>query len=331
MLSSFKNIFDNTYIQTAGLLALIFSPFADAIGGSLYWILSGFLFILFLFGLYDELKTQKKFNNEIIHIPIVIKVDGGTNIKYVLNMLLKEIGKITLRNNYELDLKKYHSIDIYDYIYEYIGDIYDFDRLMSFIRIIKYDLYKLEKKLDGRVKFHLAYYKKPSIGFIIGTLFRTEGLFIYQNNDAKNTFEQIADIKDRRYKENRMESIRYTIKESIIDTNINEILIIINSASHLVNYNALSLNNFVNTVTITLNSNGTIPYEDDWVEYASEIYSIINKLQTRYSKFTIAHAMPEALSIILGMALENYWDISITQYEAGEYKFIYNMKQIIYY
>lgn len=59
-----------------------------------------------------------------------------------------------------------------------------------------------------------------------------------------------------------------------------------------------------------LNSNGTIPYEIDWINHAKEIYSVMNELQISYKSIYLAHAMPEALSLVLGMAIENYWNLT---------------------
>lgn len=41
--------------------------------------------------------------------------------------------------------------------------------------------------------------------------------------------------------------------------------------------------------------------------------------------------MPEGLAVILGMALENYWNIDITQFEQNDYKYVYTMNQIKYF
>ncbi len=41
---------------------------------------------------------------------------------------------------------------------------------------------------------------------------------------------------------------------------------------------AKNLQQYKNIVKVSLNKNGTIPYEDDWTEYASEIYNAINKV-----------------------------------------------------
>jgi len=327
-----KHLSSNKFIQVAGLSALFLNPVADAIGGSItFLLLATILIVLFLYGAYDELKTQKKLKQEILHIPIVIKIDDGPDPKYVIQNLIEKIEEIQKLEDYEDDMKKYFGININSYIFEYTGSIYDFDRLMSFARIIKYKINQIEKQLKGRVKFHVAYYKRPAIGYLFGTLFRTEGIVVYQNNDFKNRFENVADINSRKYKERVDKYINYKVIENLIDEKSDEVLVVVNSASHSVNINANSLNHFTNTVTIVLNEPGTIPYENDWTVYASEIYNVINNLQTKYKSITIAHSMPEAISIILGMALENYWNIKITQYENNDYKEVFTMNKIKYY
>ncbi len=332
MLKKFKYIFNNTYIQIAGLLALFLSPLADYLGGTYaFGILASILICLFVFGLIDEYMIQKKLQVKMVHIPIVIKVDDGPDPKYVMNNLIEIIEEINALDNYEEDLRKYFGINLDTFIFEYNGSIYDFDRLMSFARIIKYKLNQIEKQLNGRVKFHVAYYKRPSIGFLIGTLFRTDGIVVYQNNDFENKFYKVTDINSRKYKERIKKFTKYTVTESIEDKNLDNILVVINSASHSVNLQANSLIEHKNIIKITLNENGTIPYDNNWTEYASEIYNILNNLQTRFKNITIAHSMPEAISIILGMALENYWNINITQYDNNDYKDVYTMNKIKYY
>ena len=105
----------------------------------------------------------------------------------------------------------------------------------------------------------------------------------------------------------------------------------INSASHKVNLRAKSLKKYKSVITVNLVENGTIPYESDWTIYANEIYNILNDLQTRYTNITIAHSMPEAIAVILGMGLENYWNIHITQYSDNDYKNVFTMNRIKYY
>lgn len=332
MFKLLKHLFDNNYINSAGLLALVLSPVADGLGGGIYfWCLFGILFSLFLFGVFDEYRRNKKLHSETIHIPIVIKVDDGPSPTYVMKNILDQIEQSYNLSNYEKILKRYLGINIEGYIFEYNGSIYDFDRAMSFARIIRYSVINIEKRFNGRVKFHVAYYKRPSIGFLLGTIFRTEAVVVYQNNDFENRFYPVANISSRAYKERIANFSKYSIQKHIQDTEEKSVLIAIESSSHKINLNANSIRKYKNIISINLIHNGTIPYDDNWIEYASEIYNVINQTQTEFDTIVIAHAMPEAIAMVLGMAIENYWNIDVLQYDNSDYKFILNMGKISYY
>lgn len=326
-----KQIFDNSYIKVAGISAMLLSPFADAIGSPAYWWLFGSLVILFFFGIFDEIKKQRKLTKDIIHIPIVIKVDHGPDPKYVLHNLIQKIEEKNKISDYEDTLKKYLGLNLENMIFEYKGSIYDFDRLMSFARIIKYQINLIEKQLDGRVQFHIAYYKRPSVGFLLGTIFRTESIVVYQNSDHENRFHPVAITDSRKYKERVDNFTKYTISKEINNSTNDELLIVIESASHSIAMKASSLAKFENIISMKLIEKGTIPYDTDWTEYASEIYNVINQAQTEFKSITIVHAMPEAIAVVVGMAIENYWNVQITQYDDNEYKYMFTMKQICFY
>ncbi|MEN5387903.1 SAVED domain-containing protein [Aliarcobacter skirrowii] len=331
MIKQIKYLIDNLYINIAGISAMVLSPFADAIGSPAYWWLFGGLLLLFVFGIFDELVKNNKLSTEIIHIPIVIKVDDGPESKYVMQNLIERIEQKNGLNNYEALLQKYFSLNLEDFIFEYNGSIYEFDRLISFARIIKYSVAKIEKQFKGRVKFHVAYYRRPSIGFLIGTIFRTEGVVVYQNSDFDNKFYDVADIKNRDYKSQVKEFTKYIIENIKSDNSKEIVLIAIESSSHSIAIESSNLKNFDNIIRIKSIEGSTIPYEIDWTSYAQQIYTVLNQAQTKYKKIVIAHAMPEALSIVLGMALENYWNIDITQFDQNDYKYIYTMNQIKYF
>lgn len=334
MLKKIKQFSDNYFIIAAGVFAIVLSPLIDGLGSDdkmYYWWFSGGLFILFIFGIYDEIKKSKKLSSDTIHIPMVIKVDDGPDLKYVMKNLLEKIEEKFGFNEYDDLLLKYHSINLDDLLFEYNGSIYEFDRLMNFARIIKYNVTKIEKQLKGKVKFHVAYYRRPSVGFLLGTIFRTEGIVIYQNSDFDNRFYDVINVDSRKYKSFINNFKKYDIIESINNTNDSTVLIAINSSSHPIAINTSSLNKYQNIITVNLIEGSTIPYESDWTIYAQELYTVIRDAQIKYKKTVIAHAMPEALSIILGMAIENYWDVEITQYENQDYKYIYTMNKINYY
>ncbi|WP_141047432.1 SAVED domain-containing protein [Aliarcobacter cryaerophilus] len=327
-----KNFLENKFISIVGIFAIIAGPFYDAIDNPIItWITFSFLSLIFIFAVIDEYKRNKKLNSSVIHIPIVIKVDDGPDTKYVMKDLIKKIESDYNFSDYEEILQKYYSINVNKFIFEENCNMYDFERLINFARIIKYNITQIESLLEKPVKFHIAFYRRPMVGFLIGTIFRTNNISIYQNNDSKNCFEKVANIESRKYKERINLFNKYKIVEHISDENDNTILVTIDSASHYVNKNENNLKKYSNYVNISLIENGTIPYSNDWSEYAQEIYNVLNNLQTRFKSITIAHSMPEAISIILGMALENYWEINITQYKDGSYHSIYSMNQIKYY
>lgn len=325
---------ENKYVSLAGIFGLLLGFLSDALDNDIAkWVIFAIIVILFIFAIVNEYRLNTRFNKEVIHIPVVIKIGSKVEASYVMNNLIEEIEKIENMSSYKRDILRFLKIDLDSFIYEFKGDIYDFDNLMDFSRYIHHEIKKLQAQVGNKIEFHVAYYQKPAIGFLLGTIFKTENISVYQNNDYKNMFCKVFDINSRKYKENKSDNEFYTIDRSYMTDNSDDILVVLNSSSHNVNINSDKLKKYSNFVKLTLNSNGTIPYEIDWIEHAQEIYSLLNELQVKYKHIVLAHAMPEALSLVLGMAVENYWNLTITQYnpKTSDYDEMYTMNQIKYY
>ncbi|WP_198304744.1 SAVED domain-containing protein [Arcobacter vandammei] len=326
-----RYILDNKLIAIIGIIAFLLGPAYDYFDNKFFTgTVSLFLCISVLGAVYFEWRKDKKFNKSVVHIPIVIKVDDGSQTQYIMNELLRNIEKQYGYKDYKKILQKYYSVNTDRLIFEEVCDMDNFDRLMNFARVIKYNIAQLEEVLNKPVKIHIAFYRRPAVAFLIGTIFKTNSVAIYQTNN-KNSLDMVANIDDRRYKERIGEFKKYIVEKDIKDSNIDEILVVINSASHNVNLNSDDLKNYKNIVKIKLKEPGTIPYENDWTEYSQEIYNVFNSLQTQYKNITIAHSMPEALAILLGMGFGDYWNITITQYNKGSYPKVYKMNEIKYY
>ena len=326
-----NRFFENKFISLIGVLAIVLGPFYDAMDNYYFtWIIAVTLIILVFIAIITEYIRGKKFDKSVVHIPVVIKVDDGVQVQYTMNELLKNIEKYYGYKDYKEILKKYYSLNIERLIYEESCDMHDFERLMNFARIIKYNISQLEIILNKPLKIHIAFYRRPAVAFLIGTMFRTNSLSIYQI-DNKNEFKKIADISNRKYKERIDEFKKYEITENINDNLHDEVLVVINSASHNVNTNSDDLKIYKNIVKIDLKEPGTIPYENDWLDYAQEIYNVFNKLQINFKSIVVAHSMPESLAIILGIGFGEYWNITITQYNKGLYPKVYKMNEIKYY
>ena len=334
MIDILMRFLGNKYVSLAGIIGLLLGVLSDALDNDIAkWIIFAIIVILFIFAIVNEYRLNSKFNKEVIHIPVVIKIGSKVEASYVMNNLIEEIERMENTSSYKRDILRFLKIDLDSFIYEFKGDIYDFDNLMDFSRYINHEIKKLQVQIGNKIEFHVAYYQKPSIGFLLGTIFKTENISVYQNNDYKNTFFKVFDINSRKYKENKLNNEFYTIDRSYMTDESDEILVVLNSSSHNVNVNSDKLKKYSNYVKLTLNSNGTIPYEIDWVEHSQEIYTLLNELQIKYKHIVLAHAMPESLSLVLGMAIENYWNLTITQYnpKTSDYDEIYTMNQIKYF
>ena len=334
MIEILMRFLENKYVSLAGIIGLLLGFLSDALDNDIAkWIIFAIIVILFIFAMVNEYRLNSKFNKEVIHIPVVIKIGSKVEASYVMNNLIEEIEKIENTSSYKRDILRFLKIDLDSFIYEFKGDIYDFDNLMDFSRYINHEIKKLQVQIGNKIEFHVAYYQKPSIGFLLGTIFKTENISVYQNNDYKNTFFKVFDINSRKYKENKLNNEFYTIDRSYMTDESDEILVVLNSSSHNVNVNSDKLKKYSNYVKLTLNSNGTIPYGIDWIEHSQEIYTLLNELQIKYKHIVLAHAMPESLSLVLGMAIENYWNLTITQYnpKTSDYDEMYTMNQIKYF
>nr|WP_321265940.1 SAVED domain-containing protein [uncultured Sulfurimonas sp.] len=334
MKNTISKITENYYFKVITIAVIFLSLFADALNNAQYYYMLGAIVIFFiLLAFLDVKKMQKAYQEDTVHIPIVINVDDSHQAKHVFDNLLKDIEKKYKLHNLEKNLKTYSNVIREDLIFTYIGDIdsngkYDKARLISFLQIIRYQLNKIESNLNNKVEFHLAYYKRPAIGFLIGALFESDGLVIYQNNQNKDKFDEVATIDDRTYKE-EVDSFKMFTKSILKeDKNSDVVLLSIKASSHKIAFNADSLSKFTNVISMTANHKGTIGLEEDWVLYAREISTVLTNLQTQYKNITIVHNMPEALAIIVGMAIGNFWNVEITQYHHGDYPAIIKLNEV---
>lgn len=311
---------ENRYIKLISILVIPLGFFADGMSNSEYFLgVLAIILFFFILAFIDNKKMKDLYNKETIPIPIVINVDSNQSTSYVLDHLFKEIESNSNFKNLRENLKHYRDIVTEDLVFEYKGDLYDKERLISFIQIIKYQITKIKENTPNKVQFHLAYYQKPAVGFLIGYIFDSEDLVIYQKNPDIDSFDKVAKVEKRNYKSqvNKFEKFNIEVKKE--DKSSDTVLLAIKASSHNIALNANSLASYSNIVSMAAKHSGTIALDEDWILYAREIFSVLNKLQTEYKNITVAHNMPESIAIILGMAIGNYWNIQMTQYDRGEY------------
>jgi len=326
------NIFENHIFQASMALAGFGGLFSDAYFGVYgFWITLCVALILLFWAIVDEYRMGRFYANEVLPIPVVISVDDAKPLNAIYLSVIKEIEKDKRFKNIEKKLNRYFNISREDLLFQYNGSMYDNERLISFLQIIRHSLNAIERRFENKVQFHIAYLKRPAVGFAIGSMFRSDGIVVYQNNDFQDRFDRVATIASRQYKEKIVEYQKFTLIEEMQNSLNKNLLLVIQLSSHNVSYEHTTFKGFENRVILKSKGNGTIGMDEDWVLYAQEIYNTINKLRLEYEHITIAHSMPEAVAMIVGMALENYWDINITQFDQGDYKTVINLQSIHYY
>jgi len=295
------------------------------------------LFILFL-GFLKEWKLQRLYQNENIPVPVVISIDDNTPVELLFNSLLQSIAKDDPRfEKLDEKLERYFNISSRMLTFKYDGDMYDNERLVSFLQIIRYVLNDVQSRLEHKAEFHVLYLRRPAFGVALGGMFRTDGIVVYQNNDYANRVDRVANITSRKYKEKIDVFRHFDITEEINDSTSKKLMVVVQISSHNVSVDHPTLSDYPNVIKLVSHRNGTIPPDkeslesDLWVEHAQEIYNVINRNKGAYEEIALVHSMPEAIGVILGMALENYWNIDVYQFDSGAYRVVINLKKIKYY
>jgi hypothetical protein len=328
-----QNITSNPYAQVSLLVATFGGLLADSIYGKQGFEHTTIIATLFmLYAFYDEWKTHRIYGHDILPVPIVISVDDDKSTEVIFNSIVEEIEKDKRYKGLKNNLEKYFNISSDMLTFKFDGDVYEEERIKSFFQIIKYQLNEINKRVGHRVQFHIAYLRRPGVGFVVGGMFRADGIVVYQNNDHTGGFDKVATVNTRQYKEKIKSYEKFDIdrSEAHKDKSDDNLLILLQLSSHNISESNESLKKFTNKIRIISKGNGTIGFNEDWVRYAQEIYNVINGCKEEYKKITIVHSMPEAIAVLVGMALENYWDIDIYQYNAGQYKKIINLQNIVY-
>jgi len=322
-------ILENGYVKILSTIALVI-PFAlDALGKTDYYFIAFVIaLVTILIAYYDVNKRRKLYKTEVLPIPIVISIDPNVKSKYVLDNLFSDLETKSEFKNLKKNLKRYRNIIEDDLIFDYNGDLYDKERIISFIQIIKYQVTKIKESTGNRVQFHLAYYSRPAFGFFIGYAFAQEDLVVYQQTPDKDAFEVVANLKDRAYKGVVNEYKKFRIEIHKEDKNSETILFAIKASSHDIKFNSSSLEKYTNIISMIANHEGTIKDDEDWVLYAREIFTQLQALQNKYKNVILVHNMPESLAIIVGRATGNFWNTVITQYDRGEYKEVMQLDDV---
>lgn len=320
-----KNILTNTYTQIALVIGAFGGLFSDALGRG-YSIAIIIAVPLVIYAIYDEKKSEKVYVQPNISIPIVFNVSNPADSRSALMTLF---GMLEIKYpNHQANLEKYFNIIENDLIFKYDSDIFNQERFIDFLKISKHNIKKLESQTPKNVHFHIVYIGPIANAILVGTLFGTEGVTIYQYSKSSDSYKQEIIIDNRSLKEGIKEY--QTIQKTVIGEleNAAAVTVAIDMASH-----KIALSKLTEPIIHLESTIGTtIEKAEDFIRANQEIYHVINELQQQVPKIKLVYSMPVSLGILLGMSIQTYWDIEVTQYYEGNYKSVINhLNQIRYY
>lgn len=314
-------------------LALGVGPFLWYITDSLTLSLlaSGVVVLNLFFRIWSEYSQTQVYSKGPLPLPIVINISIPANSQNALNALFDLIDHNQGLKSHQRNLAKYLQIQNSDLIFEYRRDIHNTDALKDFLKISRYRIDKLKSQTPQNTTIHLAYMGPASVGILVGTMFDTDGVQIFQYNKSSDSYYPTALIKDRSLKENIQKFEKFEVK--LPQVTQERVTIAVDVASHKLKLSDPGLAEYGDLIYLSSKSDGTIAMNEDWIQYSREIFKTLSWAQQRYQEIRMIYSMPVLLSVILGMAVKNYWNIMLTNYDkgSGTYRDLMRTNEITYY
>lgn len=307
-----RAILNNPFTLMAGI--------AGAIGGLLPVYINGVavasgMAALIVLGIWSEARKMSIYKHDAIPLPIVINVSNPANSENALSSLFNLIEKDRKFRNYRHNLAQYLQISPLDLIFNYRGAIYETERLKDFLKITRYDLEKLKTKTPRNTIIDLAYIGPASVGILIGTVLSLDSTNIFQYSKTSDSYYSVVEIRDRTSKEDIAEFEKFEVE--FPQKRQQKVTVAIDVSSHKIRTEDSSITAYGDLIYMKSQSNGTIELHEDWMQYSREIFKVLNLAQQNYEEIRLVYSMPVALAIILGIALQNYWNITLTQYDSS--------------
>lgn len=324
------DLLNNPITAAASVVAMLFSLLADQLSRG-YWIVLAIVVLMFFFGIWDEYRQSQIYTESDLPLPVVINISNPASSENALNALFDLIAQNQGLKGHQRNLAKYLQIQNSDLIFEYRQDIHNSEALKDFLKISRYRIDKLKSQTPRNTTIHLAYMGPASVGILVGTMFGTDGVQIFQYNKSSDSYYPTALIKDRSLKEDIQKYEKFEVK--LPQVTQERVTVAIDVASHKLKLSDPSLAEYGDLIYLQSKSDGTIEMDEDWLQYSREIFKTLNWAQQRYQEIRMIYSMPVSLSVILGMAIQNYWNIMLTNYEkgSGTYRDLMRTNEITYY
>ncbi len=323
-------ILSNPFTVTAGIIGGIGGLVADQFGAG-YGVVVVAVLILIVLGIWSEARKLSIYKHAAIPLPIVINISNPANSENALNALFNLIEQDRRFKNYRRNLAQYLQILPSDLIFNYRGDIYETERLKDFLKITRYSLEKLKTKTPRNTVIDLAYIGPASVGILIGTVLSLDSIKVFQYSKTSDSYYPVVEIRDRTLKEDVAKIEKFAVK--FPQKSQKKVTVAIDVSSHKISIKDPSITAYGDLLYMKSRSIGTIELHEDWMQYSREIFKVLNLAQQNYEEIRLVYSMPVALAIILGIALQNYWNITLTQYDSGSstYRDLMKLNELQFY
>jgi hypothetical protein len=314
----YKIIVENPYTAAALLVATIGGPFAGLFPASLV-VLWGASILIIVYGIWIEAQKHIAYEKGSIALPIVFNIANPASSENALNSLFNIVEKSSSHRNHKENLHKYLGIVEADLIFAYGGDIYNQEMLKDFLKVARHDLEKVKLKAPRDTTLHLAYIGPISVAVLVGAMLGTEGITIYQYNRSTKSYEVAIEIEDRALKDDTAVFEKFEVERR--STSKPKVSIAVDAAAHKVKPNDPSIESYGDFIHLKNKTGKNIGTDEDWLQYSREIFKVLNEAQRQYDEIRLMYSMPNALGIVLGMAIQNYWNIRLTNYDSATYTY----------
>lgn len=305
----------NPITEIALIIGFFLALITDQFGQGYIYVFV-IVLIVVLIGIIKEAQKFIIYEKNAIPLPIVINISNPNSSENALSSIFTIIEKEAIHANHQENLQKILGIEKQDLIFNYSGNIFEKDQLQTFLKITRYNLEKIKNKTPRNTVIYLAYIGPASVAILVGTLFGTDGVKIFQYNRGEDNYYPVAEIGDRRLKEDIIELEKFERILLPINKTHSKICVVIDAASHQISLDDDDIKNYGDIIHLKSKTSGTIQPEEDWLQYCREIFKVLNIAQQQsYEEIKLVYSMPVGLGILIGMATQQYWPILLTQYD----------------
>lgn len=324
------DLLSSPWTAIASIVAMLCGFLADQFGRG-YWVVLVVVLLVFFYGIWEEDKKAQVYTEKAIPLPIVINISNPANSQNALNSLFDIIAQEHGFPNHRNNLSRYLKILEDELIFEYRNDIFSLDRLTDFLKITRFLLERLKSRTPRNTTLYLAYIGPASVGILIGTMFGTDGVRIFQYNKSSDSYFPVVTVKGRSLKRDTKEFEKFEVQ--IPEVEAERVTVAIDVTSHKIKVNDPTIVEYGDLIYMSSKNGGTIDSSEDWLQYTREILAILNRAQVNYQEIRLIYSMPVGLSVTVGMAIQNYWNLMLTNYDraTGTYKDLIRTNAITYY